>query len=45
VVITGDITQIDLPPDKQSGLKVAMRVLKNGGLAGAAADAAQPAGC
>jgi phosphate starvation-inducible PhoH-like protein len=29
VVITGDITQIDLPPDKQSGLKVAMRVLKN----------------
>jgi phosphate starvation-inducible PhoH-like protein len=27
MVITGDITQIDLPPDKQSGLKVAMRVL------------------
>lgn len=29
VVITGDVTQIDLPADKQSGLKVAMRVLKN----------------
>ena len=28
VVITGDITQIDLPEDKQSGLKVALRVLK-----------------
>ena len=28
VVITGDITQIDLPEDKQSGLKVAMRVLR-----------------
>ncbi len=27
VVITGDITQIDLPEDKISGLKVAMRVL------------------
>ena len=27
VVITGDITQIDLPEDKTSGLKVAMRVL------------------
>ncbi|MCL2408966.1 MAG: PhoH family protein [Oscillospiraceae bacterium] len=27
IVITGDITQIDLPPDKQSGLKDAMRVL------------------
>ena len=27
VVITGDITQIDLPEDKQSGLKVAMKVL------------------
>ncbi len=27
VVITGDITQIDLPEDKVSGLKVAMRVL------------------
>ena len=27
VVITGDITQIDLPADKVSGLKVAMRVL------------------
>jgi len=29
VVITGDITQIDLPDDKVSGLKVAMRVLKD----------------
>ena len=29
VVITGDITQIDLPADKTSGLKVAMKVLKN----------------
>ena len=27
VVITGDITQIDLPDDKTSGLKVAMKVL------------------
>ena len=27
-VITGDITQIDLPTDKVSGLKEAMRVLK-----------------
>ena len=27
-VITGDITQIDLPEDKTSGLKVAMRVLE-----------------
>jgi phosphate starvation-inducible PhoH-like protein len=27
IVITGDITQIDLPPDKTSGLKDAMRVL------------------
>ncbi|MDR0861902.1 MAG: PhoH family protein [Oscillospiraceae bacterium] len=27
VVITGDITQIDLPPDKTSGLKDAIRVL------------------
>jgi phosphate starvation-inducible PhoH-like protein len=27
MVITGDITQIDLPPDKTSGLKDAMRVL------------------
>ena len=27
VVITGDITQIDLPPDKTSGLKEAIRVL------------------
>lgn len=29
VVITGDITQIDLPADRVSGLKEAMRVLKN----------------
>ena len=29
VVITGDITQIDLPPDKVSGLKEAVRVLEN----------------
>ena len=29
VVITGDITQIDLPEDKKSGLKIAMRVLRN----------------
>lgn len=28
VVITGDITQIDLPEDKTSGLKTAMRVLR-----------------
>ena len=28
IVITGDVTQIDLPADKQSGLKEAMRVLK-----------------
>ena len=28
VVITGDVTQIDLPRDKVSGLKEAMRVLK-----------------
>ena len=28
IVITGDITQIDLPSDKVSGLKEAMRVLK-----------------
>ena len=27
IVITGDITQIDLPADKQSGLKTAMKVL------------------
>lgn len=27
VVITGDVTQIDLPSDKPSGLKEAMRVL------------------
>ncbi len=29
IVITGDITQIDLPDGKQSGLKQAMRVLEN----------------
>ncbi len=29
VVITGDITQIDLPSDKTSGLKDAIRVLEN----------------
>ena len=29
IVITGDTTQIDLPADKVSGLKEAMRVLKN----------------
>ena len=28
MVITGDVTQIDLPPDKTSGLKEAVRVLK-----------------
>lgn len=28
-VVTGDITQIDLPPDKISGLKDAMRILKD----------------
>ncbi len=28
-IVTGDITQIDLPGDKRSGLKEAMRVLKN----------------
>nr|WP_325298083.1 PhoH family protein [uncultured Dysosmobacter sp.] len=29
IVITGDVTQIDLPDGKASGLKEAMRVLKN----------------
>ena len=29
IVITGDVTQIDLPADKMSGLKQAVRVLKN----------------
>ena len=29
VVITGDVTQIDLPEDKISGLKVAMKVLED----------------
>ena len=28
-VITGDITHIDLPEDKTSGLKIAMKVLQN----------------
>jgi phosphate starvation-inducible PhoH-like protein len=29
VVVTGDITQIDLPDGKKSGLKDAVRILKN----------------
>lgn len=29
VVITGDVTQIDLPSDKPSGLKEATRILRN----------------
>ena len=29
IVITGDVTQIDLPADKSSGLEEAMRVLRN----------------
>ena len=29
IVITGDVTQIDLPPDKTSGLKEALKVLEN----------------
>lgn len=29
IVITGDVTQIDLPDSRKSGLKEAMRVLKN----------------
>lgn len=29
VVVTGDITQIDLPQDKKSGLKEVMKILKN----------------
>ena len=28
-IVTGDITQIDLPGDKRSGLKEAMKILKN----------------
>lgn len=28
-VVTGDITQIDLPPDKKSGLKEARRILRD----------------
>ena len=31
IVITGDVTQIDLPDGKPSGLREAMRVLKKGG--------------
>ena len=29
MIITGDVTQIDLPPSQQSGLKHALRVLKD----------------
>ena len=29
MVITGDVTQIDLPGDKVSGLKEAINILKN----------------
>ena len=29
IVITGDVTQIDLPGDKVSGLKEAMRILRD----------------
>ena len=29
MVVTGDITQIDLPDGKRSGLKEAIKVLKN----------------
>ena len=29
MIITGDITQIDLPPSQQSGLKHALRILKD----------------
>ena len=29
VVVTGDITQIDLPAQSQSGLKVVMKILRN----------------
>lgn len=29
MVVTGDITQIDLPSGKKSGLKRVMRILKN----------------
>src|SRR5690349_1444466 len=28
-VVTGDVTQVDLPPNKQSGLKEALQALKN----------------
>ena len=31
IVITGDVTQIDLPEEKVSGLKDAIRVLEGGG--------------
>jgi len=29
MIITGDLTQIDLPPKQTSGLKHAVRILKN----------------
>ena len=29
MVVTGDLTQVDLPYDKTSGLKTATRILKN----------------
>ena len=29
IVVTGDVTQIDLPADKKSGLKDAISILKN----------------
>ncbi|MEN8907392.1 MAG: PhoH family protein [Clostridiales bacterium] len=29
IVVTGDVTQIDLPKDKKSGLKVVRKILKN----------------
>jgi phosphate starvation-inducible PhoH-like protein len=29
VVVTGDVTQIDLPPGKKSGLKEAVSILEN----------------
>ena len=38
---TGDVTQIDLPGDKVSGLKEAMRVLK--GIKGTSPSASSPA--
>ena len=45
VVITGDITQIDLPGDKPSGLKEAMKVLKGGWRACPSASWARPTWC